>query len=126
SSPWGTNETVLKLIGLRGAQWRITHGKISGYAGNVAFIEYKGVPRQEYKGVPRRSRMMSAADPGCPSFVMPVSDLDVALREWKAAGGTVVSTGGTWVQGPGGEGSVLVRDINGFLWEFYRVQVVRL
>src|SRR5262249_3943180 len=53
SSSWATNDTVLKLIGLRDAQWRITHGAIPGFAADFALIEYKGVPR--------RKRTMGAA-----------------------------------------------------------------
>jgi catechol 2,3-dioxygenase-like lactoylglutathione lyase family enzyme len=113
SSPWGTNDTVLKLIGLRGAQWRITHGAIPGLKADLALIEYKGVRRQK--------RVMSAADPGSPAFAMMVSDLDAAVAQWKAAGGTVVSTGGTPVRLPGEAGRVFVRDINGFMWELFTI-----
>jgi len=113
SSPWGTNDTVLNLIGLRGAQWRITHGAIPGLTADLALIEYKGVPRHE--------RVMSAADPGSPAFTMMVSDLDAAVEQWKAAGGTVVSTGGAPVKSAGGAGNILVRDINGFVWELFAI-----
>jgi catechol 2,3-dioxygenase-like lactoylglutathione lyase family enzyme/uncharacterized glyoxalase superfamily protein PhnB len=116
SSPWGTNETVLKLIGLRGAQWRITHGAIPGLTADFALIEYKGVPR--------RKRLMSTPDPGCPALTMVVRDLDAAVAQWKAAGGTVVSTGGMPVKRAGGAGNIFVRDINGFMWELYTVAVL--
>jgi catechol 2,3-dioxygenase-like lactoylglutathione lyase family enzyme len=113
SSPWGTNDTVLKLIGLRGAQWRITHGAIPGLTADLSLIEYKGVPRHK--------RLMSAADPGSPAFTMMVRDLDAAVGQWKAAGGTVVSSGGTPVRLPGEAGRVFVRDINGFMWELFTI-----
>lgn len=111
SGPWGTNETVLKLIGLQGAQWRITHGAIPGQAADFALIEYKAAPRTK--------RVMNPADPGSPAFTMVVRDLDAAVAQWKAAGGTVVSAGGTPVKRAGGAGNVFVRDVNGFTWELY-------
>ena len=112
SGQWGTNETVLKLIGLQGAQWRITHGAIPGQTADFALIEYKGVPRAA-------KRTMGAADPGSPAFTMVVDDLDAAVAQWKAAGGTVVTGGGTPVKRAGGAGNVFVRDINGMMWEMF-------
>ena len=112
SGQWGTNETVLKLIGLQGAQWRITHGAIPGQTADFALIEYKGVPRAA-------KRTMGAADPGSPAFTMVVADLDAGVAQWKAAGGTVVTGGGTPVKRAGGAGNVFVRDINGMMWEMF-------
>jgi catechol 2,3-dioxygenase-like lactoylglutathione lyase family enzyme len=97
SGQWGTNDTVLKLIGLQGAQWRITHGAIPGQSADFALIEYKGVPRTQ--------RLMGPADPGSPAFTMVVRDLDAAVAQWKIAGGTVVSTGGAPVKRAGGAGN---------------------
>ncbi len=109
---WGTNETVLKLIGLQGAQWRITHGSIPGLTADFALIEYKGVARAA-------KRTMSAADPGSPAFTMVVHDLPAAVDQWKAAGGSVVTGGGTPVMRAGGAGNVFVRDVNGLMWEMF-------
>ena len=111
SGAWATNETVSKLIGLEGAQWRITHGAIPGFTADFALIEYKGVPRAK--------RTMGAADPGSPAFTMVVRDLDSAVAQWKSAGGTVVTAGGTPVKRAGGAGNVFVRDVNGLMWELY-------
>ncbi len=111
SGQWATNDTVLKLIGMQGAQWRITHGSIPGLTADFGLIEYKGVPR--------KTRIMGPADPGSPAFTMVVRDLDAAVARWKAAGGTVVSTGGAPVKRAGGAGNVFVRDVNGFVWELY-------
>ena len=109
---WGTNDTVLKLIGLQGAQWRITHGSIPGLTADFALIEYKGVPRAA-------KRKMGAADPGSPAFTMVVRDLPAAVDQWKAAGGSVVTGGGTPVMRAGGAGNVFVRDVNGLMWEMF-------
>ncbi|HTS29515.1 MAG TPA: VOC family protein [Bryobacteraceae bacterium] len=111
SGQWGTNETVLRLIGFEGAQWRITHGAIPEFAADFGLIEYKGVPRVK--------RTMGAADPGSPAFTLVVRDLDAAVAQWKAAGGTVVTTGGTPVKRANGAGNVFVRDVNGMMWELY-------
>src|SRR5579883_1458903 len=108
---WATNGAVLKLIGLPDAQWRIAHGSIPGFSADFALIEYKGVSRAQ--------RTMGAADPGSPAFTMVVRDLDAAVAQWKAAGGTVVTTGGTPVKRAGGAGNVFVRDVNGLMWELY-------
>jgi catechol 2,3-dioxygenase-like lactoylglutathione lyase family enzyme len=111
SGQWGATDTVLKLIGLQGAQWRITHGSIPGMTADFALIEYKGVPRTK--------RTLGAADPGSPAFTMVVRDLDAAVAQWKAAGGAVVTAGGTPVKRAGGAGNVFVRDVNGLMWEMY-------
>ncbi|MBV9400213.1 MAG: MBL fold metallo-hydrolase [Bryobacterales bacterium] len=108
---WSANDTVLKLIGLQAAQWRITHGSIPGQTLDFALIEYKGVPRTK--------RVMGANDPGSPAFTMVVRDLDSAVAQWKSAGGTVVTTGGSPVKRASGAGNVFVRDVNGFMWELY-------
>jgi len=111
SGPWGSSEPVQRLIGLQGAQWRITHGAIPGQTADFALMEYKGVPRQK--------REMGAQDPGSPAFTMVVRDLDAAVAQWTTAGGSVVSTGGNPVKRPGGAGNVFVRDANGMMWELY-------
>ncbi len=111
SGQWGTNDTVLKLIGLQNTQWRITHGGLPGQTTDFAWIEYKGSPRTK--------RVMGAADPGFPAFTLEVRDLDAAVEQWKAAGGSVVSTGGAAVKRTGGAGNVFVRDVNGFTWELF-------
>jgi catechol 2,3-dioxygenase-like lactoylglutathione lyase family enzyme len=104
-----TNATVAKLINLPNAQWRITHGGISGTTLDFALIEYNGVPRTKFA--------MGAEDPGSPAFTMVVRDIDAAVDQWTKAGGAVVTTGGKAIKRPNGAGNVFVRDINGFMWE---------
>jgi predicted enzyme related to lactoylglutathione lyase len=48
---------------------------------------------------------------------MVVRDIDAAVAQWKAAGGTVVSTGGAAIKRPNGGGNVFVRDVNSFMFE---------
>jgi catechol 2,3-dioxygenase-like lactoylglutathione lyase family enzyme len=105
----GTNAVVANLINLPGAQWRITHGSISGTTLDFGLIEYVGVPRVNFS--------LGAEDPGSPAFTMVVRDIDAAVDQWKKAGGTVATTGGQAVKGANGAGNVFVRDVNGFMWE---------
>ncbi|MBZ5676381.1 MAG: VOC family protein [Acidobacteriia bacterium] len=105
----GTNAVVANLIGLPGAQWRITHGSIPGTTLDFGLIEYSGVPRAKVAG--------GAEDPGSPAFTMVVRDVNAAVDQWKKAGGTVATTGGKAIVRANGAGNVFVRDVNGLMWE---------
>ncbi len=105
----GTNPVVQNLIGLQGAQWRITHGNIPGTTLDFGLIEYSGVPRTKLAA--------GAEDPGSPAFTMVVRDINAAVDRWTKAGGTVATTGGKAILRPNGAGNVFVRDVNGLLWE---------
>jgi catechol 2,3-dioxygenase-like lactoylglutathione lyase family enzyme len=104
-----SNPTIAQLINVQNAQWRITHGSIPGTTLDWGLIEFKGVDRKPF--------LIQPADPGAPAFTMVVRDITAATAQWKAAGGTVVTTGGTPVVRPNGAGNIFVRDINGFTWE---------
>ena len=105
----GTNPVVARLIGLDGAQWRITHGNIPGTALDFGLIEYSGVPRTKV--------MAGAEDPGSPAFTMVVRDINAAVDQWTRAGGTVATAGGKAIVRANGAGNVFVRDVNGLMWE---------
>ena len=105
----GTNPVVTKLIGLEGAQWRITHGNIPGTTLDFGLIEYSGVPRAKL--------LAGAEDPGSPAFTMVVRDINAAVDQWTKAGGSVATTGGKAIVRPNGAGNVFVRDVNGLMWE---------
>ena len=105
----GTNPVVANLIGLPGAQWRITHGNIPGTALDFGLIEYSGVPRAKV--------MAGAEDPGSPAFTMVVRDIHAAVDQWTKAGGSVATTGGKPVVRANGAANVFVRDVNGLMWE---------
>lgn len=109
TSPLGSNPVVEKLIGLTGAQWRITHGNIPGTTLDFGLIEYSGVKRSRLRG--------GAEDPGSPVFTMVVRDINSAVDQWTKAGGTVASIGGKAIVRSNGAGNVFVRDVNGFEWE---------
>lgn len=106
----GASPGAAALINMPSAQWRVTHGAIAGTKLDFGLIEYAGVARA--KAAP------AAADPGAPALTMVVRDVDAAVDQWKKAGGTIVSTGGKAVTGANGDGNVLVRDINGLMFEF--------
>jgi catechol 2,3-dioxygenase-like lactoylglutathione lyase family enzyme len=105
----GTNAVVANLIGLPGAQWRITHGSIPGTTLDFGLIEYSGVTRAKV--------VAGAEDPGSPAFTMVVRDVNAAVEQWTKAGGTVATTGGKPIVRANGAGNVFVRDVNGFMWE---------
>jgi catechol 2,3-dioxygenase-like lactoylglutathione lyase family enzyme len=105
----GSNPVVTKLIGLEGAQWRITHGSIPGTSLDFGLIEYSGVPRGKV--------VAGAEDPGSPAFTMVVRDINAAVDQWTKAGGTVATRGGKAIVRANGAGNVFVRDVNGFMWE---------
>jgi len=105
----GTNPAVANLIGMPGAQWRITHGSIPGTTLDFGLIEYSGVTRGKVEA--------GAQDPGSPAFTMVVRDVNAAVEQWIKAGGTVATTGGQAIVRANGAGNVFVRDVNGFMWE---------
>jgi catechol 2,3-dioxygenase-like lactoylglutathione lyase family enzyme len=105
----GSSPVVANLIGLPGAQWRITHGSIPGTTLDFGLIEYSGIPRAKV--------IAGAEDPGSPAFTMVVRDVNAAVDQWKKAGGTVATTGGKAIVRANGAGNVFVRDVNGFMWE---------
>lgn len=109
TSPLGTNAVVANLIGLPGAQWRITHGSIPGTTLDFGLIEYSGVTRAKV--------VAGAEDPGSPAFTMVVRDIHAAVDQWTKAGGTVATAGGKPIMRANGAGNVFVRDLNGLMWE---------
>ena len=109
TGPLGTNPVVANLIGLPGAQWRITHGSIPGTTLDFGLIEYSGVARAKV--------VAGAEDPGSPAFTMVVRDIIAAVDQWTKAGGTVATTGGKPIVRANGAGNVFVRDVNGLMWE---------
>jgi predicted enzyme related to lactoylglutathione lyase len=70
---------------------------------------YELVEFQEVERTPLKTRVQ---DPGSTRFYLTVSNLDAALARFKAAGSSVITTGGQPVVG-GGTRYVAVRDMNG-------------
>lgn len=109
TGPLVTNPSVVNLIGLPGAKWRITHGIIPGTTLDFGLIEYSGVARAKV--------VAGAEDPGSPAFTIVVRDINAALDEWTNAGGSVATAGGKPIIRANGSGNVFVRDVNGLMWE---------
>jgi catechol 2,3-dioxygenase-like lactoylglutathione lyase family enzyme len=99
---------VLKMFGLKAAaQYR------------VAAMDVPNGPKLEFidfKGVDRRTVRANIQDPGSTRMQLQVRDVDAVIESLKAAGGAVVSTGGSTVALPGRGGATtkvaIVRDPN--------------
>ena len=99
---------VLKMFGMKAdAQYRVATMDVPN-APKVEFIDFKGVDRRTVRG--------NIQDPGSTRMQLQVRDVDAAIESLKAAGGAVVSTGGTTVDLPGRGGATtkvaIVRDSN--------------
>jgi len=108
------NDKVMNdTAGTPGAQFRqsrapIPGGSASSTPASITFIEFKDIDRK-----PLHTRVQ---DPGTAILQLNVSDLSTLLPKLKAAGFTVVSTGGEPVD-LGGTRIVLVRDLNNLFLE---------
>jgi predicted enzyme related to lactoylglutathione lyase len=96
---------LIDLMGLNGAQLRLTNAQIPGSPLRVEFIELKDV-----SGTPIRPRLQ---DPGAARFQIRLRDLDATMAKLKAAGVAVVSTGGEPATLQGGVRAAIIPDPNG-------------
>ena len=103
----GTNPLV-DLMGLKGAQLRITNAQIPGSPLRIELIEVKDAGR-----TPIRPRLQ---DPGATRFQLRLRDLDATIARLKAAGSTVVSTGGEPATLQGGVRAAIMPDPNGLFF----------
>jgi catechol 2,3-dioxygenase-like lactoylglutathione lyase family enzyme len=94
----------LKLMGIAGAQFRVISARVPGIPQQILeFIEFKGIDR-----TPLHTRIQ---DPGSAKIHLRVSDLFATITAFKAAGGTVASTDGTYLI-YNGVPTVIIRDLN--------------
>ncbi len=100
---FGTNPLV-DLMGLKGAQLRLTNAQVPGSPLRLEFVELKGVAR-----TPIHPRLQ---DPGATRFQLRLRDLDDTVGKLKAAGSAVVSTGGQPATLTGGIRAAIMRDPN--------------
>ncbi|HET9833893.1 MAG TPA: VOC family protein [Vicinamibacterales bacterium] len=103
------NDALMRLFGLKeGAQYRLAAMDVPTSGLKLEFIEYKGVDRKTVRA--------NIQDPGSTRMQLQVRDVDATIDALKAAGGTVVSTGGNTVDLPGRGGATtkvaIVRDPN--------------
>ena len=96
---------LLDLMGLKGAQLRLTTMQVPGSALRLEFIELKGVAR-----TPVRPRIQ---DPGATRLQIRVKDIESTIGKLKTAGSTVISTGGAPITLPGGVRAAIMPDPDG-------------
>jgi catechol 2,3-dioxygenase-like lactoylglutathione lyase family enzyme len=99
------NIPLLDLMGLKGAQLRLTNAQVPGSPLRLEFIELKGVG-----GTPIRPRLQ---DPGATRFQLRLRDLEATIAKLKTAGSSVVSTGGAPATLNGGIRAAIMPDPNG-------------
>jgi catechol 2,3-dioxygenase-like lactoylglutathione lyase family enzyme len=103
-----SSDAVSAMMGLKGGQYRVRTVQAPGTGLRVEFIDFKGVDRRTVRA--------NIQDPGSTRMQLQVRDVDATITALKAAGGTVVSTGGGTVELPGRGGATtkvaIVRDPN--------------
>jgi catechol 2,3-dioxygenase-like lactoylglutathione lyase family enzyme len=111
---FAANPVVSNLVAVPHAEFRMSRAAVPGSSVTWEFVDYKGVDRKPFS--PR------IPDPGSPAFSLLVTNADALVDSVKAAGGSLVSTGGPLGAKPG---SIFVRDPNGFLIELIQRQSTR-
>lgn len=108
---FAANPMVSKLVDVPGAEFRMSRATVPDAMVTWEFVDYKGVDRKPFE--------LRIPDPGSPAFSLKAHNVDELVSKVKAAGGSVVSTGG-----PLGtkSGSIFVRDPNGFPIELIQRQ----
>jgi predicted enzyme related to lactoylglutathione lyase len=106
ANPFSGDKLHMDTAGTPGAQYRQGRANIGGVT--VTFIEFKDIDRK-----PLHTRVQ---DPGTAILQLRVKDVDAAAAAVKAAGGTIISTGGVPVS-MGATKLVLVRDPNNLFLE---------
>jgi catechol 2,3-dioxygenase-like lactoylglutathione lyase family enzyme len=108
---------LLDLMGLKGAQLRLTSAQIPGSTLRMEFVEVKGVER-----APIRPRLQ---DPGATRLQVRVRDLDSTITKLKASGAPVVSSGGEPATLQGGLRAAIMPDPNGLYFVLIQAQPPR-
>jgi catechol 2,3-dioxygenase-like lactoylglutathione lyase family enzyme len=103
-----TTIPLLDLMGLKGSKVRLTTAQVPGSPLGLEFVEIKGV-----KASPIHPRLQ---DPGAARFQLRLRDLDATMAALKAAGSSVVSSGGTPVVLTGGTRAAIMPDPNGLFF----------
>ena len=103
------NESLMRMFGLKDdAQYRLATMDVPTSGLKLEFIEFKGIDRKTIRA--------NIQDPGSTRMQLQVRDVSATIDALKAAGGTVVSTGGSTVELPGRGGATtkvaIVRDPN--------------
>lgn len=96
---------LLDLMGLKSAQIRLTNAQVPGSPLRLEFIELKGAP-----GNVVRPRLQ---DPGAARLQLRLKDLEGTIAKMKAAGSSVITTGGEPITLQGGLRAAIMPDPNG-------------
>jgi catechol 2,3-dioxygenase-like lactoylglutathione lyase family enzyme len=107
------NKLMADTAGTPGAQFRQSSGQIPGSQTRITFIEFKNIDRK-----PLNTRVQ---DPGTAILQLRVRDVDAVVKNLKAAGATVISTGGEPVT-MGNRKLAIVRDANNLFLELLPAQ----
>jgi len=113
SGAFNGDKLMADTAGTPGAQFRQNSGNIPGTSVRLTFIEFKDIDRK-----PLQTRVQ---DPGTAILQLRVRDVDDAVKKLKAAGGTVISTGGEPVT-MGTRKLAIVRDPNNLFLELLPAQ----
>jgi catechol 2,3-dioxygenase-like lactoylglutathione lyase family enzyme len=105
---WDGNDPVLTVLAVDGSQYRSRGAELPDSSVRLSFYQWRNIDRK-----PARRRI---PDPGAPAIGLQVRDLEAAETAIKAAGGSVITQGGS-VQVPGGGKIAFVRDPGGVLIE---------
>jgi catechol 2,3-dioxygenase-like lactoylglutathione lyase family enzyme len=100
---------LLDVMGLHGAEMRLTNAQIPGSALRLEFAEIRGVDR-----TPVQARLQ---DPGAVRFTLRVRDIEAAMRRLEGTGVSVVTDGGAPVR-VGTSLTLVVRDPNNLFVQF--------
>ncbi len=93
-----TNDGLMKMFGLKaGTKYRLAQLDVPASGLKFELMEFQGIDRRTVRG--------NLQDPGSTRMQIQVRDVDATIEALKAAGGAVVSTGGTTVDLPGRGGA---------------------
>jgi catechol 2,3-dioxygenase-like lactoylglutathione lyase family enzyme/predicted enzyme related to lactoylglutathione lyase len=106
------DKAILDMVGApSGAEYRQMAGDVPGTNAHVEFYEYKGLPRTPFH--------LRVPNPGAPTLVLRVNDLDGILKRLRAINTQIVSAHGEPVQFSPTIRKIFVVDPNGVNLELY-------
>src|SRR3954471_5729617 len=99
TDPGTQDMSLMDAIGVTSGGIQAAAFEVPGSGLKIEFVVFTGVPSRNVSG--------RIQDPGSTRLQLQVRDLDAAVKAIVAAGGQVVSTGGTPVELPGGRGAAI-------------------
>ena len=106
------NPAILEMVGAHAGEVKQSAGVVPGTNAKIEFYEFKGVERKPFR--------LRIPDPGSVAISLQVNDVDGMVKKLKAAGVTIITTGGAAIQmGPMSK-NVFVEDPNGVAVELFQ------